>query len=57
MYHERTYCYLEILDLEADFASDGSDFDAADGNWNKDYYSDDDDLFSHLTMYPIVNNL
>jgi len=29
-----------------DFASDGSDFDAADGNSYKDYYSDDDDLFS-----------
>lgn len=28
------------------FASDGSDFDAADGNSYKDYYSDDDDLFS-----------
>ena len=28
-----------------DFASDGSDFDAADGNSYKDYYSDDDDLF------------
>ena len=29
-----------------DSASDGSDFDAADGNSYKDYYSDDDDLFS-----------
>ena len=29
-----------------DFASDGSDFDAGDGNSYKDYYSDDDDLFS-----------
>ena len=29
-----------------DFASDGSDFDAADGNSYKDYYSDDDDLCS-----------
>ena len=29
-----------------DFASDGSDFDAADGNSYKEYYSDDDDLFS-----------
>ncbi len=29
-----------------DFASDGSDFDAADGNSYKDYYSDDDDVFS-----------
>ena len=29
-----------------DFASDGSDFDAADGNSYKDYYSDDIDLFS-----------
>ena len=29
-----------------DFASDGSYFDAADGNSYKDYYSDDDDLFS-----------
>ncbi len=29
-----------------DFASDGSDIDAANGNSYKDYYSDDDDLFS-----------
>ena len=29
-----------------DFASDASDFDAADGNSYKDYYSDDDNLFS-----------
>ena len=29
-----------------DFASDGSNLDAADGNSYKDYYSDDDDLFS-----------
>jgi len=29
-----------------DFASDGSDFDAAYVNSYKDYYSDDDDLFS-----------
>jgi len=29
-----------------DFASNGSDFDAADGNSYKDYYSDDDVLFS-----------
>ena len=29
-----------------DFASDGSDFDAADGNSYKDDYSDDNDLFS-----------
>ena len=40
-----------MLGLEAmeiflgDFASDGSYFDAADGNSYKDYYSDDDDLF------------
>ena len=29
-----------------DFASDGLDFDAADGNSCKDYYSEDFDLFS-----------
>ena len=29
-----------------DFATDGSDFDVADGNSYKDYTSDDDDLFS-----------
>jgi len=29
-----------------DFASDGSDFDATDGNSCKDYFSDDGDLFS-----------
>jgi len=29
-----------------DFASDGSDFDATEDNSYKDYYSDDDDLFS-----------
>jgi len=29
-----------------DFSSDGSDFDAADGNSYKDHYSDDDDKFS-----------
>ena len=29
-----------------DFASDGLDFDAADGNSYKDYYSNDFDLFS-----------
>jgi len=51
-YHKRTHWYFEILGLEAmefflgDFASDASDFDAADGNSYKDYYSDDDNLFS-----------
>ncbi len=35
-----------------DFASDGSDFDAADGKLDKDSYSDDDDLFSlHNTSH------
>jgi len=29
-----------------DFAYDGSDFDATDGDSCEDYYSDDDDLFS-----------
>jgi len=37
---------LEATNFFGDFASDESDFDAADGNSYKDYYSDDDDLFS-----------
>ena len=46
----------------ADFASDGKDFDAADGNSYKDYYSDDDDLFSlhdasHSEVLDIVKYL
>jgi len=34
-----------IKNILGDFSYDGSDFDAADGNSYKDYYSDDDDLF------------
>jgi len=35
---------MEIF--KGNFASDGSDFDAADGNSYKDYYLEDDDLLS-----------
>jgi len=51
-YQKGSHWYLEILGSEAmenfwgDFASDGTDFDTADGNSYKDYYSGDDDLFS-----------
>jgi len=51
-YQTGTHWYLDIFGSEAmenvlgDFASDGSDFDAADGNSCEDYYSDDDNLFS-----------